>query len=84
MEMFTTEGSTLSVMSAIDSAPTRVSTGLGKTVTGALLPRVSAAISGWGEAPDLAHPAAATPATAANASKGVVNRQGIIDGFPQW
>ena len=60
IEMFTTEGSTRSVISAIDSEPTRFSSGFGKTVTGVAVPRVSAAISGWGEPPDLAQPAAAT------------------------
>ena len=47
IEMFTTEGSTRSVMSAIDSPPGRVSAGFATTVTGAGAPPVSAEISGW-------------------------------------
>src|SRR4051812_46829041 len=83
IEIFTTEGSTRSVMSAIDSAPTRLKTGFGRTVTGVVLARVSAAISGWTEPPDLAQPAAATPAIVARASKGVDRGRLIIDSFPQ-
>src|SRR6185369_12800937 len=60
IEMLTTEGNTRSVMSAIDSAPTRFSAAFGTTVTGAALVRVSAAISGGGAPPDFAQPAAAT------------------------
>src|SRR6478609_4247529 len=83
IEMFTTEGNTRSVMSAIDSGPPWLSTGFGTTVTGVELARVSAAISGWGEPPVLAQPAAATPAIVASASKGGVNRRVVIDGIPQ-
>src|SRR4051812_28217947 len=74
IEMLTTEGSTRSAISAMDSEPT-CSEGFGTTVTGLGAPLVSAAISGCRELADLAQP---EPATVARTSKGVVNRRVII------
>jgi hypothetical protein len=83
IEIFTTEGSTRSVMSAIDSAPTRVKAGFGTTVTGAGAPPLSAAISGWiCELPDLVQPLDAA-ATIPTKTKGLVNRRLIIAEFPR-
>src|SRR5450432_2699539 len=81
IEIFTTEGSTRSVMSAIDSPPARVSAGFDTTVTGAAGPRVSAAISGCiCEFTDLVQPPEAA-ASAATRSRGFVNRRVIIADF---
>src|SRR5450755_4355389 len=85
IEMFTTEGSTRSVMSAIDSPPARVSAGFGNTVTGAGDPAVSAAISGWiCEPPDFAQPLCASAARPIpTKTNGLVNRRVIITEFPR-